>query len=571
MSQTDAINQQLFNRYPGRIGAFVYGLGCYAVFLYAFCYGIAYIAGLSSPRTIDIGPAASTGVAALIDLVFLSVFYLQHSLMARQSFKLWWRPWVPEPVERSTYVLCTSLALILLFWAWRPIPAVVWHIDTPFLATAVMGLSFVGWLIVVFGTFLINHFEFSGLLQVTYHLNGRPMPAQRLSTHLLYNLVRHPIYLGMIIAFWAAPTMTVGHLLFALFNVGYILVGLTLEERDLVSVFGDEYRRYKARVPMLVPRRFKGHGSSKIQSGTQDPDAELTEAERRFGLASGQFPFQSRFVECNGARVHYIDEGSGPLLFMLHGNPTWSFLYRRLVLALRGEFRCVALDLPGFGLSDAPPGFGFRPDEQAAVVSRFLEALDLRDATLVAHDWGGSIGLSAAMSTGRVSRLCLGNSWAWPVNDDMHFALFSKLLGGRVGRFAADRFAVFINALMPTAMRRRKLTPAEMAAYRAPFANGRSRSPLHIFPEQIVGASAWLGELETRVAAFKGPVHFIWPEKDFAFREKELAHWLRIFPAASVTRLPNCGHYLWEDAPEECAEAVRRWMVRRDTGTPAPS
>jgi len=119
----------------------------------------------------------------------------------------------------------------------------------------VMGLSFLGWLIVVFGTFLINHFEFSGLLQVTYHLNGRPMPAPHLSTHLLYNLVRHPIYLGMIIAFWAAPTMTVGHLLFAAFNVGYILVGLTLEERDLVSIFGDEYRRYKARVPMLVPWR----------------------------------------------------------------------------------------------------------------------------------------------------------------------------------------------------------------------------------------------------------------------------------------------------------------------------
>jgi len=254
VSQTNTINQFL-QRPPGRIAAFIYGLGCYAVFIYAFCYGITYIAGLSSPRTIDIGPAASTGAAIIIDLVFLSVFYLQHSLMARQSFKLWWRPWVPEAVERSTYVLCTSLALILLFWAWHPIPAVVWHIETPFLAKAVMGLSFVGWLIVVFGTFLINHFEFSGLLQVTYHLNSRPMPAPHLSTHLLYNLVRHPIYLGMIIAFWAAPTMTVGHLLFAAFNVVYILVGLTLEERDLVSIFGDEYRRYKARVPMLVPWR----------------------------------------------------------------------------------------------------------------------------------------------------------------------------------------------------------------------------------------------------------------------------------------------------------------------------
>lgn len=254
MSQTDAINQPL-HRHPGRIAAFIYGLGCYAVFFYAFCYGIAYIAGLSSPRTIDIGPAASTGEAIIIDLAFLSVFYLQHSVMARKSFKRWWRPVVPEPIERSTYVLFTSLALILLFWQWHPIPAVVWHIDNPSLAMAVMGLSFLGWLIVVISTFLINHFEFSGLLQVTYNLNGRPIPAPRLSTHLFYNLVRHPIYLGLIIAFWAAPTMTVGHLLFAVFNLLYILVGITLEERDLVSVFGDEYRRYKARVSMLVPWR----------------------------------------------------------------------------------------------------------------------------------------------------------------------------------------------------------------------------------------------------------------------------------------------------------------------------
>ncbi len=258
MTQIHAVTQDT-HRSNGnllvRTIAFLYGLIAYAVFFVTFLYAIGFVEGLIVPTTIDAGINAPTWTAVIVDLALMLIFALQHSVMARKQFKRWWTQFVPASIERATYVLLASLTLALLLWQWHPIPAVIWQIVNPRIAMSLTALSFLGWLIVLTSTFLINHFELFGLHQVANNLGGRPMPAARFREPLYYRFVRHPIYLGFIIAFWAAPTMTAGHILFAAVTTAYIFVGIQLEERDLIELFGDQYRAYKSRVSMLVPWR----------------------------------------------------------------------------------------------------------------------------------------------------------------------------------------------------------------------------------------------------------------------------------------------------------------------------
>jgi protein-S-isoprenylcysteine O-methyltransferase Ste14 len=233
-----------------------YGVLAYLIFFGTFLYAVGFIAQLVVPKTINSGATASTGQALLINLALMSLFAVQHSGMARQSFKKLFAAFASPALERSTYVLLASLSLVLLFWQWRPITAIVWEIETPMAAYAAVAGSFAGWLVVLYSTFLISHFELFGLTQVVSHFAGRLAEPMKFRTPGLYRLIRHPIYLGFIIAFWSTPTMTLGHMLFATVTTAYIFVGIWLEERDLVTLFGDQYRHYRQKVAMLIPGLF---------------------------------------------------------------------------------------------------------------------------------------------------------------------------------------------------------------------------------------------------------------------------------------------------------------------------
>lgn len=255
MPQTQAASSEVQGNRFSKFCAVLYGVVAYLIFLATILYAIGFVSGLGVPRTINSGPASPAPRAFGGDLLLLTVFAVQHSVMARKSFKRWWTRYVPEAVERSTYVLISSLTLDLLFWQWRPVPALVWHVDAPGIAAAITALSFGGWVIAFLSTFLINHFELFGLQQVTSNLVGQDLPAPRFRTPFYYRFVRHPLYLGFVIAFWATPTMTVGQLLFAAVTTAYIFIGIALEERDLVALFGEQYLEYRKRVSMLFPWR----------------------------------------------------------------------------------------------------------------------------------------------------------------------------------------------------------------------------------------------------------------------------------------------------------------------------
>lgn len=277
------------------------------------------------------------------------------------------------------------------------------------------------------------------------------------------------------------------------------------------------------------------------------------------------FPFESRFLEADGNVVHYVDEGRGPVLLMLHGNPTWSFVYRDVITALSGSFRCVALDYPGFGLSTPAPGYQFHPSDHAQVVADFIDRLDLRDATLVAQDWGGPIGVSAVLRRRDCfSGLVLGNTWAWPVNGDLHFEVFSHLMGGIVGRQLIRHFNLFVNVMIPAGHRRRRVTAAEMTHYRSALPTPQRRTPSAVFPRDITAARTFLADLERGLPSLGNlPALIIWGDADVAFREKERRRWESVLPNHRTVVLAGAGHYLQSDAPAEFADAISAWWNQR--------
>jgi len=236
----------------------LYGLVVYVFFLATFVYAIGFVGDLLVPKGIDSGAVVSLAEAVIVNLLLLGVFAVQHSVMARRGFKRWWTRIVPEAVERSTFVLAATLALALLLWQWRPIAEpVIWHVESPVARTALWSVFGIGWAVLLISTFLINHFELFGLRQVFARLLGLAIPTPEFKTPLFYRHVRHPIYLGFVLGFWATPHMSAGHLLFAAAATGYILVGIWFEERDLIAQFGDRYRAYREQVGMLLPRPFK--------------------------------------------------------------------------------------------------------------------------------------------------------------------------------------------------------------------------------------------------------------------------------------------------------------------------
>jgi haloalkane dehalogenase len=286
--------------------------------------------------------------------------------------------------------------------------------------------------------------------------------------------------------------------------------------------------------------------------------------ERPFDVATDLYPFEDHWFEREGVAMHFIDEGQGPPVVMLHGNPTWSFLYRDVIKQMRDEARCLAPDYPGFGFSESPADFGYTPPEHADWVGAWMKSLDLPPAVLVVQDWGGPIGLSVAVERPeQIAGLVILNSWAWPT--DLNGLVFSYLLGGPLGKYLNLERNFFADKILRSGMVRASSKPeAVFDAYRAPFPTPQSRMGTYVFPRAIRQSTTWLESIEHRLKRLRHkPVELVWAMKDRAFGKDEVvARWLQHFPDAAVDRLDDASHYLQEDRPDRIAAAIKR-VIRR--------
>jgi haloalkane dehalogenase len=276
-----------------------------------------------------------------------------------------------------------------------------------------------------------------------------------------------------------------------------------------------------------------------------------------------EYPFTSRFYETDAGRMHYVDEGEGPVLCLLHGNPTWSYLYRELIKALAGSYRCIAPDLLGFGLSDKPFEWDYLPEHHAAMIEGFLHHLGVSDITLVIQDWGGPIGMYyATRHEDMVKAVIIMNTWSWPVDHDPHFRRFSSLMGGPMGRFLIRNFDFFTRFVMKAATGdKRSLRRSVHRRYLCVHPHRREREGMWIFPREIVRSSRWLDSIWRRIEPLgEKPVLILWGMKDIAFRQKELDRWCEVFPHAEVHRLQETGHYVQEELGPELAAVAAPFL-----------
>jgi haloalkane dehalogenase len=277
-----------------------------------------------------------------------------------------------------------------------------------------------------------------------------------------------------------------------------------------------------------------------------------------------EYPFASHYFQTSAGKLHYVDEGSGEVVVMLHGNPAWSFLYRKLIKRLSPHYRCIAPDYIGFGLSDKPADWSYLPEEHAKNLESLIGHLGLKNITLVVGDWGGPIGMQYAVThPENVKRLVVTNTWAWPVDKDFHYVAFSAFMGGPVGRFLIRRFNFFVTSFMRVAFGdKRKLGDHAHQHYKNALPTAASRKGCHVFPRQIIASTPWLAQLWGKFFALKDkPTLFVWGMKDVAFREKELKRWQQVLPNSLTLRLNTVGHFVPEEAPEELGEAVLAFLA----------